>query len=146
MKAFLDDVKEYIKSAMPQGVSVNNAYSAFVEATPPHIFIEIINGAEEGETFDGEDLSRADLQISVFCQQMTIDEKEFSAQSAALALSDIIKGKFDKVKMTQWNANIKTMRRVGAEFSMPTDALTYAAILRYSISVACPYQKIYKEN
>ena len=146
MKAFFDDIKEYIKRAMPQDVAVNNAYSDFVEATPPHIFVESINNAEDSETFDGEDLSRADLQITVCCQQMAIDEKEMSAQDAVIALSDIIKGKFDKVTMSKWNANIKKMRRVGSDFSTPIDALTYSSVLRYSISVVCPYKKIYKEN
>ena len=146
MKAFFDDVKEYIKSAMPQGVAVNNAYSEFVEATPPHIFVESINNAEDSETLDGEDLSRCDLQITVCCQQMAIDGKIMSAQDATIALSDVVKGKFDKVKLTQWNANIKKSRRVGGDYATPIDALTYSCVLRYSISVACPYTKIYKEN
>lgn len=146
MKAFFDDIKEYIKRAMPQEVAVNNAYSAFTEATPPHIYLESINNAEDSETFDGEDLSRADLQITVCCQQMTIDGKEMSAQDATITLSDIIKGIFDKVTITKWNENIKKLRRAGSDFSMPIDPLTYSAVLRYSISVTCPYQKIYKEN
>lgn len=146
MKAFFEDITEYIKSVMPADVAVNNAYSAFTEATPPHIFIESINNAEDTETFDGEDLSRSDLQITVCCQQMAIDGKEMSAQNATLTLSDIIKGKFDKVTMAKWNANIKKMRRVGGDFSTPIDPLTYSAVLRYTISISRPYTKIYKEN
>ena len=154
MKAFIDDIIEYISKAfandkdITKKVYVGEAYDENAKLKPPYIFVQAIDDsdAQQYDTFDGELLSYVPIQISAYCQQMAIGGTTYTAKQASAIFADKIKKMFDVITTTKWNNNVKLMRRVGGTPSMPTKGgeTTYFSPIRYDFYVNHQYQKIFK--
>ena len=152
MKAFTDDIIAYISEAFAKDkditkkVKVDYAYDEDATLKPPYIFVQAIDDsdAEQFDTFDGELISYVPVQITCYCQQMTIGGVKYTAREASLIFAQKVKELFLKLKAIVWNENIKLMRRVGGTPAMPTEqgSTTYFSPVRYNFYINHDYQKI----
>lgn len=152
MKSFTDDIIAYISknfandADISKKVKVDYAYDEDATLKPPYIFVQALDDsdAEQFDTFDGELISYVPVQITCYCQQMTIDGVKYTAREASLIFAQKVKEMFSKLRAVAWNKNIKLMRRVGGTLAMPVEqgSTTYFSPIRYEFYINLDYQKI----